>query len=170
MTLFVVVFASYLLFTELSKALTGEIRSEMVFSNLQVFPAQQITEIPVQLDLDLLNAPCDLVDIRALTTRTSAFVLQKYHLYADNRTEEFQDTMGNLRSIEEMTQSLGQGVGCKVRGSFSLLLFSEQFIVQIVPSPVLDLLRAKPGVRLDYSHRINSLLVGEASSHAYYER
>ncbi len=162
--------ASYLLFTELSKALTSEIRSQLVFSNLQVGRPHQISEIPIELDLDLPNAPCELVDLRALATRNSVFRVLKFHLHPDNRTEEFRELMGDQRLVEQIKTDLGRGVGCRLKGWFSLLLFSEQFLVQMVQGPLLFMLREDPSVYLDYSHRINSLLVGEVGSHEYYER
>lgn len=170
MTLLVVLVALYLLFTELSKALTTEIRSQLIFSNLQVDPPQQVGEVPIELDLDLLHAPCELVDLRFLVIRNSPFRVRKFHLFSDNRTQEFRELMGDQRTIEQISQDLAQGVGCKVVGSFSLQLFSEQFIVQIVPSPLLLMLWDRGNNAIDYSHRINSLLIGDTSSHEYYER
>ena len=170
MTLAVVLVASYLLFTELSKALTFEIRSELVFSNLQVAPAHQIKEVPIDLDIDLPNAPCELVDIRVLAARDSVFRVRKLHLHPDNTTQEYRDLMGDQRTVEQIGEDLARGVGCRLLGTFSLLLFSEQFIVQIVPTPLLFLLQQNLKTSIDYSHRINSLLVGESGNHEYYER
>lgn len=117
------------------------------------------------LDIDLPHMPCELLDLRFLAQKDRQHSISRFHLEKDGVVE-----MTRHRTYEEVLEAVKYRVGCKIKGSFYKHFVSNTFSIALGNSMYLtQLMFDEQDLEFDFSHNINSLMLGDTSSHRYYE-
>jgi hypothetical protein len=90
-----------------------------------------MTDVQVNMDIDILDVPCEVVDLRFTAKQGSTHNLMRYHLKnsrASNKTQEMYYYQGN-RAFDELVTASKEGEGCKIKGEFHLHFLSNNFFV-----------------------------------------
>ena len=78
--------------------------------------------------------------------------------------------MSRERSIEEISQALDDGEGCKIKGDIYKHFISNSFHIAIGNEEIAIYLMNKKGFRaFDLSHKINYMMLGEAKYNIFYQ-
>lgn len=124
-------------------------------------------ELQVTIDIDMLKAPCELADIFYVGVQNKPHTVKKFHLYPNGTTEAFTDS----RDLKGLVTAAKEGHGCKLQGSFYKHFLVSHFVVNYGnPHQLAFLTNEFPTFKLDLSHRINSLYLGDSSDHEMLER
>ena len=123
-------------------------------------------DLQVTIDIDLLRMPCDLLDLRFVAHRNREHTIERWHLTAAGPV-----LMSRMRDFDEVSAALDAREGCKIRGTFFKHFVVNSFVVTVGNEPLaLEIMALKRIAAYDLSHKVNSFLLGEASSHQYYEK
>lgn len=164
LTILAIGLSAYLIFYELSTFFTKEVKSELVFSDLKM------PDLEVNIDIDLPKVPCEFADIRFVgqTGRTHHF--KKTTLYRNGSTADY--TIGEERDPEDLANIIArQSEGCNIVGQFYKHFLVDNFVVVWGNDFLLMRTRSfKPHIKLDLSHRINSLYLGDQTRHEELEK
>ena len=161
-----ILIAGYLLWHELGNTVLDPTKTELVFAELKVDHHHQMEDLEVQIDIDMLRLPCELIDLRFIARRNREHVIQRLYITKDGQVE-----MTRERSIEEIDKALDEGEGCKIKGNFFKHFIVNNFHIAIGNEQVaLHLMRLKGIQAYDLSHKINSLTFGNSKSHQFYAR
>lgn len=127
----------------------------------------QMKELQVTIDIDILRAPCELADIFYVGVQNKPHSIQKYHLYPNGTKEISQGS----RDLNHLVQAAREGHGCQLAGSFYKHFLVSHFVVNYGnPAQMAFLANEFPTFKLDLSHRINSLYLGEMKDHETLEQ
>jgi hypothetical protein len=122
-------------------------------------------DLQVYIDIDIVHLPCEIIDLRFVAHRNRAHTISRYHLTPNGLVEMTQD-----RDFDEVVRAMNKKQGCKVKGGFYKHFAMNTFYITLGnPMYVSHLLLERQGVPMDFSHKINSLMLGETGSHKYYE-
>lgn len=123
-------------------------------------------DIPVYLDVDIHNLPCEVLDLRFIAHRNRAHTISRFHLKEEGPVE-----MTEERYIDEVFEAIEKKQGCKIRGSFFKHFAMNSFYITLGnPALVTQIMMQRPSLVFDMSHTVASLLLGETSSHQYYSQ
>lgn len=148
-----VVLSVYILFFELNVNFNDTIRSELVFTDLKM------QDLAVTIDIEIFRVPCEVVDIRFVSRRGRDHTIVRYFSTKQGLVE-----MKGERSIEEIEESLNKGEGCRLQGKFYKHFVTNNFFIVLGnPQLLAALLMRNGNFQFDLSHRINSLILGDAS-------
>lgn len=125
-------------------------------------------DLQVSMDIDLLNVPCDLIDLRFVSKRGKDHSIKRFRMASDG------SEIGELvagRNIDEIEKSLRDKEYCKIRGTFyKHFVMNTFFITFSNPQMIAMLLMRDNNFQFDLSHRINNLYLGAPWDHQHYER
>lgn len=121
-------------------------------------------DLEMTFDIDLLKAACEVIDVQFLSVNGIQSSISMTHL-ASNGTQISAD---RPRTYEEIRDHMKQGGGCKVKGTIHKHFLSEPFYIVYSMKPVLmQIFNELPELRLDLSHRIHTLNLGDSSQHSH---
>lgn len=143
----------YILFFELNVSFSDTIRSELIFTDLKM------QDLAVTLDIELFRVPCEVVDIRFVSRRGRDHSILRYFSTKQGLVE-----MRGERTIEEIEQSLSNGEGCRLQGKFYKHFVTNNFFIVLGnPQLLAMLLMRNSNFQFDLSHKVYSLILGDAS-------
>lgn len=123
-------------------------------------------DLPVHIDIDILNAPCEISDINFMSQANRKHDINRFRIYPNTTLE----LMTAPRPVDQIISGLKNGEGCKIRGTFYKHFLMEHFVVNYGGGALLAMVVASnPGMRLDLSHRINYLYLGDTRFHTHLE-
>lgn len=161
LTLAFLTFTGILVYHHVDEALGEGMKTEMLFENLQM------TDLQVNMDIDVLHVPCEVVDLRFTAKQGSTHNLNRYHLknaLIKEKEQEMYIFQGN-RAFDEMMKASREGEGCKIKGEFHLHFLSNNFFVGYGNPILLNNMMAKnPNYKMTLEHRINALSFGPNGS------
>ena len=126
----------------------------------------QLNDLEVNLDIDIYNAPCELLDIRFMSTTNRQNSLVRYHL----------DSQGNVstrieRGYEDIKQHVLSKGGCRLVARLFKHHLSDTVVITYSNPPLLAQLFSEiPEMRTSLSHKFNGLYLGDSRNHDIYER
>jgi hypothetical protein len=118
-------------------------------------------ELEINLDLDMLRVPCQLLDINFLSSQGSSQSLKKTRITKSGEYLPFD--YGNT-DIEDITKAVKAGEGCKLSGTLFNHFLRPQITIGYggVPPPILMYLMDNiPEFSLNLSHKFNSFSIGK---------
>lgn len=151
-------FSIYLIMHEVDITLNNDIKNEILFENLHM------TDLRVQMDVDMIDIPCDIVDLRFTAKRGRDHNLFRYRLKKQGNGQFVAESspMSRPKSPEEVAEALKNKDGCKIKGEFYMHFLSNNIYLGY-GNPIL-LSRATSKLKGDFTpslnHRINSLSFG----------
>lgn len=153
-----VAFSIYLIMHEVDLTLNNDVKNEILFENLHM------TDLRVQLDIDMIDIPCDVVDLRFTAKRGRAHSVERYRLRKDEQGEFVPEgsPMRKAQGIEEIVEAIKRKDGCKIKGEFYMHFLSNNIYLGYGNA----LLLSAATSRIDgpfvpsLNHRINSLTFG----------
>lgn len=153
-------FSIYLIMHEIDTTLNNDIKNEILFENLHM------TDLRIYVDIDLLEVPCDILDLRFTSKRGRSHSLERYRIKKDTQGKEIveKNPMGEVGNPKSVAEALKEKQGCKVEGEFFMHFLSNNFYLGY-GNPVL-LNAANSELKTEnfipnLNHRINSLMFGE---------
>lgn len=159
LSLVTVGFSIYLVMHQVDTTLNNDIKSEILFENLHM------TDLRINLDVDLLEIPCDVVDLRFTSKRGRKHTLERYRIVKGHENVEKVDPrpMDKIRDDTELAHALKTKEGCKIKGEFFMHFLSNNFYLGYGNPVLLNAANSKlDGSFLpSLNHRINLLTFGE---------
>jgi hypothetical protein len=124
-------------------------------------------DLAVTVDIDMLKAPCEFADIFYVGVPNRQHTIQKYHLYPNGTSDLYQGS----RDLKQLVNAAREGHGCKLQGTFYKHFLVSHFVVNYGnPTQLAFLANEFPTFKLDLSHKINSLYLGEMTDHETLEK
>lgn len=161
LSLAVLLIAGSFVYNQIDRSFGDGVKTELLFENLH------ITDIEVHIDVDLLNLPCELVDLRFTSKRGAAHSLQRSILRNPHEPPSMHrvDPFYGDRDIETLLKAVERKEGCKISGEFHLHFISNNFFIGFGNQLLMHALSQKnPNFQPDLSHHINALTFGPNSS------
>lgn len=124
-------------------------------------------DLQISFDIDLLNAPCELLDVRYVTNHGRDNVLRSQHLEPNGSLSAVQT--GN-RHLEQIIDHIKNKGGCKISGTIYKHHLMDHFFILYARGFLFDkIANDVPEFRMDLSHRINQIRMGDISLHMFFE-
>ena len=152
----------FLAFHELDLVLNNSHESEILFENLH------IQDLQVNIDIELLDLPCDVVDLRFVSQRNRPNRLDRIRIMKEAKpTEPASIPFSGSRPFQELLEvAKAKKESCVVRGHFYIHLMSNRFYVGFGNTMLLNRLRQQLGseFKLSLRHKIHDLTFGPESA------
>lgn len=148
----------WLFFSELNYIFNTEIRSELLFENLNT------QHIPASIDIEVYNMPCEIIDLQARTNMQYGNRVTKFHLirYTDVKDKHSVVLMEKRRSIDQVYEAYQNKDGCRIEAKVYLDFLVNSFTVGFSNIGFLQYMIQKDGRPpiFNMDHKINHLSFG----------
>jgi len=156
LSLAMIAFSIYLILHEVNNVINDEISTEILFENLH------INDIELNIDIDITSIPCDITDLRFTAKRGRQHTLKRLRIV---RTPNKKDTLIPFeipRDAKLVAESLKNGEGCKIVGSFYIHLLSNNFYLGFGNARLMAMARNQLGDNWvpNLNHQIHKLTFG----------
>lgn len=144
-----------------------ELKSEIIFENLY------IQSVPIYIDVDILNLPCEIADLKFASKRGVKVKLSRYKLIKGPEggiitIDEFKEDRG----FEGTKKAYMEKEGCKIKGFFNLHLTVNTFYLGFGNADYVTRIytenERKTGFNL--AHKINKLHFSKEKNFEFYEK
>lgn len=126
----------------------------------------QMQDIAVTLQVDVLYMPCELIDLRFIAKPGKEQNIRRSIVTATGEAVAFYGD----RNMDDIAQSLKKGEGCRVHGTFYKHFVSNAFFISLGnPFIYMAMKNQLPDLKLDFTHRIDYIILGEHSKIDHYK-
>jgi hypothetical protein len=156
LSLALVSFSVYLIMHEANNFLNKQVKSEILFENLH------IQDLEMNIDVDLLNTPCDITDLRFTAKRGRTHTLRRYRILKDKKNKKHSiEVFNGPGTVDQVVESIKNEEGCKIHGTFYIHLLSNNIYLGF-GNPILmsNAIRKLKNFTPKLDHIIRKLTIG----------
>lgn len=122
-------------------------------------------DLLVYINIDLVNAPCEILDLRFVSRKGRDHSIIREHITKDGFLP-FNDD----REMKTIIKAFDEKEGCRIRGNFYKHFVMNNFVVSLGNPYILsNIMMERPGKVFDLSHKINDFMLGDFNARSYYE-
>ncbi len=123
-------------------------------------------DLQISFDIDMLDAPCELLDVRFLTTPGRSNEIRTQHLNSNGTLSVLQGG----RSLQQIIDHIKSKGGCKLTGTLYKHHLMDHFFILYPGGPLFAQIHHDvPEFRTTLSHKFNSFRMGDVRYHTYFE-